>query len=142
MSEVTNLWFQLLTLALAFIALIYAIIGFRKEKVARLNLESKFKATEVLLKGYRKKHESLVKQFNELRAGSVGMSRKVIQLANDLDGLNDRQAEVELNDPDNRLYSRAVRLIELGADLSEVMDECEIPRAEAELLVRLHKQNR
>ena len=37
-------------------------------------------------------------------------------------------------DPENRLYSRAVKMIALGADLQELMSECELPKAEAELL--------
>ena len=39
--------------------------------------------------------------------------------------------------PDSRLYSRAARMVELGAGLDEVMAECEIPKAEAELLISL-----
>lgn len=42
-----------------------------------------------------------------------------------------------LQDPDGRLYSRAARMVELGADIDEVMAECEIPKAEAELLISL-----
>ena len=30
--------------------------------------------------------------------------------------------------------------VELGADLEEIIRECELPRAEAELLMSLHKQ--
>jgi len=31
-------------------------------------------------------------------------------------------------------------MVELGADLEEVIRECELPRAEAELLFSLHKK--
>ena len=31
-------------------------------------------------------------------------------------------------------------MIELGADIEEVMRECELPRAEAELLFTLHQK--
>ncbi len=51
--------------------------------------------------------------------------------------LSERQQELVLQDPDSRLYSRAARMVELGAGLDEVMAECEIPKAEAELLISL-----
>ena len=41
--------------------------------------------------------------------------------------------------PENKLYSRAVKMVELGADLHEIMTECELPKAEAELLISLHR---
>ena len=34
---------------------------------------------------------------------------------------------------------RAAKMVELGADLDEVMNECELPKAEAELLISLRK---
>ena len=43
-------------------------------------------------------------------------------------------------DPDSRFYTRAVKLVELGATLEEIMRECELPRAEAELLLNFHKK--
>ncbi len=53
--------------------------------------------------------------------------------------INDRQQELTLQDPERRLYSRAAKMVELGADLDEVMNECELPKAEAELLISLRK---
>ena len=41
--------------------------------------------------------------------------------------------------PENKLYSRAVKMVELGADVAEIMAECELPKAEAELLLSLHR---
>ncbi len=46
-----------------------------------------------------------------------------------------------MTDPDSRLYSRASRMVELGADLEELMEECELPKAEAELLMSLRKRS-
>ncbi len=46
------------------------------EKRARERLENKLQAMETVLKSARQRHDSLAKQFNELRAGSMGMSKK------------------------------------------------------------------
>lgn len=40
--------------------------------------------------------------------------------------------------PEDKLYRRALKMVELGADVEEVMSECELPRAEAELLFSIH----
>ncbi|KXJ50041.1 DUF2802 domain-containing protein [Cognaticolwellia aestuarii] len=42
--------------------------------------------------------------------------------------------------PEDKLYSRAQKLVELGADIAEIMRECDIPRAEAEMLLAIHRQ--
>ena len=42
--------------------------------------------------------------------------------------------------PEDKLYSRAQKLVELGADIAEIMRECDIPRAEAEMLMAVHRQ--
>jgi predicted RNase H-like nuclease (RuvC/YqgF family) len=41
--------------------------------------------------------------------------------------------------PQDKLYSRAFKLVALGADIDEVVRECDIPRAEAEMLMSVHK---
>ena len=42
--------------------------------------------------------------------------------------------------PEDKLYSRAQKLVELGAGLAEIMRECDIPRAEAEMLLSIHQK--
>lgn len=49
-----------------------------------------------------------------------------------LDQINSQQ-------PQDKLYSRAFKLVELGADIDEIVRECDIPRAEAEMLMSVHK---
>ncbi|MEL0661032.1 DUF2802 domain-containing protein, partial [Psychromonas arctica] len=41
--------------------------------------------------------------------------------------------------PENRIYTRATIMVELGASIEELMSECELARAEAELLLNLHR---
>lgn len=43
--------------------------------------------------------------------------------------------------PEDKLYSRAQKLVELGADIEEIMRECDIPRPEAEMLLAVHRQH-
>jgi len=47
--------------------------------------------------------------------------------------------QLQNQQPQDKLYSRAFKLVELGADVEEVVRECEIPLAEAEMLISVHR---
>lgn len=50
--------------------------------------------------------------------------------------------QVQAQQPEDKLYSRAFKMVSLGADAEELVRECDIPRAEAEMLISIHqKQN-
>ncbi|EAS44572.1 DUF2802 domain-containing protein [Photobacterium profundum] len=129
-----------LPVALSLVTIIFAIVMVRRERAARQALEMKFSAIEVVLKNARQQQESFAKQFNELRAGTMGMSQKMADMAQQLEELSDRQGEMAMQDPEGKLYSRASKMVELGADVNELMQECDLPKAEAELLLRLQQK--
>ncbi|HHQ4542005.1 MULTISPECIES: DUF2802 domain-containing protein [Aeromonas] len=83
--------------------------------------------------------ESLRKQMMELHTGAIGMGQRLQSVEVAMQQVNERQQELTMQDPERRLYSRAAKMVELGADLDEVMSECELPKAEAELLISLRK---
>lgn len=89
-------------------------------------------------------------EVEELRAGIIGVGQRVLQLdaalnqlssqvSSALQELSDKQQALALSDPESKIYSRAMKMVQLGADLEEIMRECELPRAEAELLYNLHQ---
>lgn len=47
--------------------------------------------------------------------------------------------QLQNQQPQDKLYSRAFKLVELGADIDEVVRECDIPLAEAEMLISVHR---
>lgn len=103
-------------------------------------LDQRFSLTEQALKQAKNERKNIRKQITELHSGAVGIGNKFIALELQLDQLNSQQQDIVDFDPESKLYSRAVKMVELGADLAEVMAECELPKAEAELLLSLHKQ--
>ena len=68
------------------------------------------------------------------------MGKRILQQEKLSQELSENQQALQYSDPDSKMYSRAVKMVELGAQLDEVMKECELPRAEAELLISLHQQ--
>ncbi|WP_193049057.1 DUF2802 domain-containing protein [Pseudoalteromonas undina] len=79
-------------------------------------------------------------EVSELRTGLMSIGKRVLEVEQQNQELIQQQAAQKYDDPDAKIYSRAVKMVELGADLDEVIRECELPRAEAELLFSLHKQ--
>ena len=93
-------------------------------------------------------------ELDELRGGLIGVGQRVLQLetawqrsqqdlqmvANEIEQISEHQQKMQLFDPESKLYNRAMKMVQLGAGLEEIMLECELPRAEAELLLNLHRQ--
>ncbi|WP_157964585.1 DUF2802 domain-containing protein [Algibacillus agarilyticus] len=81
--------------------------------------------------------------IDEIRAGSIGMGQVIQQIKlnteNELQVLADKHAELAMHDPGSKLYNRAAKMVAKGASIEEVMLECEIPRAEAELVISMRK---
>ena len=96
-------------------------------------------AMELIVKELIKTRDSSKKKFGELQSVSLGTGQKLIELERKLVSLNEVQQEMSVQTPENKLYSRAVKMVELGAGIEEIMSECELPKAEAELLLSLHK---
>ncbi|PQJ67506.1 DUF2802 domain-containing protein [Photobacterium angustum] len=130
---------QWIPTVISVLAVIIFTVLLLRERKARRSLETKFAAIETVLKNARLQNERLSKEFNELRAGTMGMSHKLADMSHQLEVVEDRQTEIMMNDPEGRLYSRASKMVELGADVHELMNECDLPKAEAELLLRLQQ---
>lgn len=101
------------------------------------------------LESVQQQKASLQTETEELRAGVIGVGQRVLviqeqqqHLQQELAELQEQQQALALSDPESKIYSRAVKMVELGADLEEIIRECELPRAEAELLFNLHRQQR
>lgn len=80
----------------------------------------------------------LVHQVEEGQSRSVAMSRHVQQLQSSVEQLENQLREVKQQDPAMRLYHRGADLVKQGASIEEVMQACDLPRAEAELLFSMH----
>lgn len=100
--------------------------------------QQKLSSFELLTKRVVKSNESLNKQLVEIHAANHAMAHRIADLESMVEQTMSRQNEIVTQDPDSKLYSRAVKMVELGADIEEVMRECELPRAEAQLLYTLH----
>ncbi|ART83401.1 hypothetical protein CBP31_12855 [Oceanisphaera profunda] len=133
------MWFEP-AFILAALALVVGIVALFVAWSMWRQSQRKLEAMSRLMRELTRTRESYRKQIEELQAANIGMGNKVGELYRQQDKLSEQQQELALKDPQGKLYSRATRMVQLGADIDEIMAECEMPRAEAELLITLHRQ--
>ena len=79
-------------------------------------------------------------QQNEDQTRTVVVTRHLKAIEEQQTQLENQMREVKLQDPAMRLYQRAAEMAKSGASIDEIMQACDIPPAEAELLVSMHKR--
>jgi hypothetical protein len=127
------LYISWLALVLAFVFFIICYFLIKKQA-------KKIDALQLLVKTLLVSNDSFKKQFTEIHSGSIGMGKKIQQLDAIVRKTQENQLNLVAQAPENRLYTRATKMVELGASIEELMLECELPRAEAELLLNLHRK--
>ncbi len=80
-------------------------------------------------------------ELNAIGSGAMGVGRKLMQLEKQISELKLSQEEMVRNDPNRVSYTEATRLVELGADVEDLMNSCGISRPEAELVTALSQKN-
>ena len=135
----------LFSVLLLFIFVFFFLLVMSRKQIAVLNesvAANDKKITELkssLLSSLSTTTSPLKSEVKEARSGFISLNKKIIELTEKLDLLETQQANVQVIDSESKLYSRAVKMVDLGADIEEIIAECEIPRAEAELLMSLHR---
>lgn len=86
----------------------------------------------------RRDTEALQTELNALCSGASSLGAHLSRVDQQLVRLCERQDNLEARDSLHREYDRAVRLVRSGADVEEIMSQCNLLRTEAELLMRLH----
>ncbi|MDW7550003.1 DUF2802 domain-containing protein [Pseudoalteromonas sp. McH1-7] len=143
MLEVVNAQIVLLVISitssvLAIVCLRFVFVLGKKLQKERSNIMQASSA----LQGAEQQIAILRSEVAELRASIMSVGKRVVTTEQELHELANQQAAQKYDDPDAKIYSRAVKMVELGADIEEVMRECELPRAEAELLMSLHNKSK
>lgn len=89
--------------------------------------------------------ESLAKNANhqqsEAQARSLVITRHLQTLDEKQSDIESQLRELKMQDPSLRLYQRAAELVKQGATIDEIIEACDIPRAEAEMLMMVHRQS-
>lgn len=77
----------------------------------------------------------------ELEQVSKQLEHRIKTLQQQVEQNSELIIQLQQQQPEDKLYSRALKLVALGADVEEVMRECDMPRVEVELLFSIHQSN-
>lgn len=126
------------TVSLALLVVAFVLLAQQKKRLAKS--ENDVDALKKLFEGVSRAQTLLQNDIHELRTGTLGVGTKVKQLVEELQQTRAKQVEMENTDPGSRHYAQAAKLVEQGYSIEDLMEECDLPRAEAELLFNLHKR--
>jgi hypothetical protein len=74
--------------------------------------------------------------------GAIGVGRQLTAVASELKLVESNQEEMSYRDSHQpKPYLQAAKMAQMGADVQDLMDSCELTQGEAELLVHLHRQS-
>jgi len=123
-----------LTLLCTVLAILWYVVSNTKQTKIQLS------EADSLIRLALDKLEQLDDELHEIRSGNQALGKKVKELIVTINGLDDKQQQLADQDPQSRFYNKGAKLIAAGATLDEVMRECDLPRAEAELLFSLNQR--
>ncbi|QCZ94235.1 DUF2802 domain-containing protein [Salinimonas iocasae] len=132
--------FSVLALAIAAIALVLLVAFCIQSFQYRKRTEQTLETLRQQVASVSAQSKDVGHQVEEQQNRSLVQSKHIQQLQEEITGFNNQIREVKLQDPSMRMYQRAAELVKQGASLEEVMESCDIPRAEAELIVTIHKK--
>jgi hypothetical protein len=84
--------------------------------------------------------DNLGRELHATGSGSMGVGQRVVACERQLHELRTALDEMRRNDPLRVSYDEASRLVELGADIDDLMNTCGISRPEAELVAALSRR--
>jgi len=130
------------------------IVYFYRQKIdfqrANEKLQTQIDAQELFLNELQSSQKILNKQLSDLNENVKTQNTENEQVSKQFEhrvkaiqqeNISQKELLVQLKNqqPQDKLYSRAFKLVELGADIDEVVRECDIPLAEAEMLISVHR---
>ena len=131
---------EILIAALLYVVACLGLVLYQQKQTNKLR--AKIDALTLLVKENDRQREAVKQELQELRSGTIGVGRRMLELEKRVTKQEARIDETVADEPQARLYTRAMKMVELGADIDELVKECELPKAEAELLLRLHGKGR
>lgn len=82
----------------------------------------------------------VLSELKAFKSSTMGIGKKVMNIERDLADTVEKQQDLEFNDPNALPYNQASRLVQMGADVDDLMSSCGISKAEAELLMLVNRQ--
>jgi len=84
-------------------------------------------------------HASSSQLFSSIEAEVSEIRQQLDTFSHELRQVENQTQQLQHEDPALRMYSKANELVAAGASIDDIIQACELPRAEAEILVGFHR---
>ncbi|WP_336366918.1 DUF2802 domain-containing protein [Marinobacter sp. C2H3] len=95
---------------------------------------------QLLQRATKERCDTLGRELHATTSGSLGIGQRLVTCERQLHDLRATLDEMRQNDPLRISYDEASRLVDLGADIDDLMNTCGISRPEAELVSALRRR--
>jgi D-serine deaminase-like pyridoxal phosphate-dependent protein len=116
-------WILAAAVSSSLLGLCFLLLCLRQQKQLE-NLKGRFQDAE--------------QQLSVLSDSGIGVGRKVMAMDKRLQLAERRQQEIESVDPQRISYNEAMKLLSLGAEINDLVVNCGLSKAEAELMSALY----
>ena len=112
---------------------------------------SQHQAQEILVNSLQSDNEKINLAVNKLSSlhdksitenalVSKQLEHRIKTLQAQLNSQQELIAQLETDQGDDKFYTRAIKLAKKGADIEEIVAECELPYAEVEMLISVYQK--
>ena len=133
------------------LSLIVITVIITKDKIRFAVLESQWQANELVVNNLQSASEALQSDFHRLQTIHEQTLVENTQVSKQLEHrihtlkaqLSHQQENITLlqnEQGEDKFYARAIKLAKKGADIEEIVNECELPHAEVEILLSVYQK--
>jgi hypothetical protein len=151
MSVLTLPLIAVVALVASFLCLAIVFILSIKYKAQITMLTSQHQAQELILNNIQRVNEQLHFDLDKLQIKyeqvtaenaqvSKQLEHRIKMLQTQITDQHEVISQLQTDQGDDKFYARAIKLAKKGADIDEIVTECELPYAEVEMLISVYQK--
>lgn len=138
-------------LVVSILCLVVFFISSIRHKAKVTMLASQYQAQELVLNNLQLVNEQLHFDIEHLQSQyeqitieneqvSKQLEHRINTLQTQINSQQDVLSQLQTDQGDDKFYTRAIKLAKKGADIEEIVTECELPYAEVEMLISVYQK--
>lgn len=138
-------------LVLSVLCLVVVFISSIRHKAQISILVSQYQAQELIINNLQRVNEQLQLDVDKLlrqdeqitienRQVSKQLEHRIKTVQTQINNQQEMISQLQTDQGDDKFYTRAIKLAKKGADIEEIVTECELPYAEVEMLISVYQK--
>ncbi len=138
-------------LVLSALCLVVVFISSIRHKAQISMLVSQYQAQELIINNLQRVNEQLQLDVDKLlrqdeqitienRQVSKQLEHRIKTVQTQINNQQEMISQLQTDQGDDKFYTRAIKLAKKGADIEEIVTECELPYAEVEMLISVYQK--